>query len=139
MADIKQFLIQAAHKEKASHEEARLATCERESVPDYQADNLKFKLPLGKLQAEGGDMHQFYQFYYQRLEQLHPAVKEAAELKWDMRAEYVDNILDLRPGVLTVMIGTIFKLQKGKPNVINHLTGVIPNIDPINLSFGEYA
>ena len=84
-------------------------------------------------------MHQFYQFYYQRLEQLHPAVKEAAELKWDMRAEYVDNILDLRPGVLTVLIGTIFKLQKGKPNVINHLTGVIPNIDPINLSFGEYA
>ena len=61
------------------------------------------------LQAEGGDMQQFNSFYYRRLEQLKAAVKEAAEMKWDARAEYVDNMLDLRPGTLTVIIGTVFK------------------------------
>lgn len=81
----------------------------RGEVDDYVAENLQFKLPLGKLKADGGDMQQFNQFYYRRLEQLRHAVKEAAEMKWDARAEYVDNILDLRPGSLTVIIGTVFK------------------------------
>ena len=55
-------------------------------------------------------MQQFNSFYYRRLEQLKASVKEAAELKWDVSDEYVDNILDLRPGNLTVIIGTMFKL-----------------------------
>jgi len=96
MADIQQYLIQAAHQEKARQEQQRLATCERESIADYKADNQMFKLPLGKLKEQGGDMQQFNQFYFNRLEQLRPAVKEAAEMKWDERAEYVDNILDIR-------------------------------------------
>lgn len=89
---------------------------------------------------DGGDMQQFNQFYYQRLEQLRAAVKEAAELKWDYRAEYVDNILDLKPGQLTVMIGTIYKLQKGKPNVMGmrDLTTVIKSVDAIDLSFWDF-
>lgn len=56
---------------------------------------------------------------------MRPAVKEAAEIKWDCNAEYVDNILDLRPGKLTVIIGTVFKEQKLKPNVFSNITGVI--------------
>ncbi len=52
-------------------------------------------------------------------------MKEAAEIKWDCNAEYVDNILDLRPGKLTVIIGTVFKEQKLKPNVFSNITGVI--------------
>ena len=83
---------------------------QREADSDYEADNLAFKLPLGKLQSEGGDMQQFNSFYFKRLEQLKGAVKEAAELKWDVHAEYVDNILDLRTGKLTVIIGTLYKL-----------------------------
>ena len=38
----------------------------------------EYRLPLGKLKYEGGDMKQFNLFYYQRLEQLRAAVKEAA-------------------------------------------------------------
>ena len=38
-------------------------------------------------------------------------------MKWDVQADYVDNILDLRTGKLTVIIGTLFKLQKNKPSV----------------------
>ena len=94
MADIQRFLIQAAHQQQELRERSTVKS--RESLADYCADNLAFKLPLGKIKAEGGDMKQFNQFYYQRLEQLRPAVKEAAEMKWQQyRAEYVDNILDL--------------------------------------------
>ena len=50
MADIKQYLIQVAHQEKARQEVARkAANNKRESVSDYEADNFAFKLPLGKL------------------------------------------------------------------------------------------
>ena len=64
-------------------------------------------------------------------------MKEAAELKWDYHAEYVDNILDLRPGVLTVMIGTIFKIQKAKPSVmaLRDMSTVLQQFDPLELVF----
>ena len=67
-------------------------------------------------------------------------MKEAAELKWDYRAEFVENILDLQPGVLTVIIGTIFKEQKKKPCVLSNLTGVISEtggVDPVQLARGK--
>ena len=54
-------------------------------------------------------MQQFNLFYFNRLEKLKPAVREAANLKWDTDAEYVDNILDLRTNCRTVIIGTLFK------------------------------
>ena len=81
-------------------------------------------------------MQQFCSFYYKRLEQLRPEVKEAAELKWDNKGEFVENILDLRPGVKTVIIGTMFKEQKKKPCVFSNLTGVIQTVKAIDLSFG---
>jgi hypothetical protein len=103
MSDILHFLTQTAHIEQERQTRA--------SDSDYKADNTRFKLPLKLLQAKGGDMQQFCSFYYQRLNQLKPAVREAAEIKWDCEAEFVDNILDLKPGQLTVIIGTVFKEQ----------------------------
>jgi len=88
-------------------------------------NNDAFKLPLGKLKAQGGDMQQFCAFYYKRLDQLRGAVKEAAELKWEEKATYVDNILDIKPHETTVIIGTLFKEQKAKQCVFDDLTGVI--------------
>ena len=85
-------------------------------------------------------MQQFNAFYFKRLEQLKFAVKEAAEMKWDVRAEYVDNILDLRTGSLTVIIGTLFKLQSKKPSVFNSdgkdEINIIQTVDQVDLSFG---
>ena len=107
----------------------------RESIHDYKMLNTGFKLPLGKLKEEGG-LQQFCSFYYKRLEQLRAAVKEEAELKWDDRGEFVENILDLKPGIITVIIGTLFKEQKKKPCVFKNLTGVINNVSAIDLSFG---
>ena len=61
-------------------------------------------------------------------------------MKWDARAEYVDNILDLCPGKLTVIIGTLFKEQKRKPDVFADITGVIKNPHQlVDLSFGVHG
>lgn len=59
MADIQEYLIQAVHKEQAAREAARQASQQRESISDYVSDNLAFKLPLGKIKSDGGDMQQF--------------------------------------------------------------------------------
>ena len=68
MADIQKYLIQTAHKQKAKQEQQKMAACQRQSIEDYEADNLTFKLPLGKLKEQGGEMQQFNQFYFKRLE-----------------------------------------------------------------------
>ena len=81
-------------------------------------------------------MQQFCSFYFKRLEELRADVKEAAELKWDDRGEFVENILDLKPGIITVIIGTLFKEQKKKPCVFSNLTGVINSVNAVDLSFG---
>lgn len=81
-------------------------------------------------------MQQFNLFYYKRLEQLRPAVKEAAQLKWNEKIEFVDNILDLKTGRKTVIIGTLFKEQKKKPCVLTNLLGVIKSLEPLQMSIG---
>ena len=83
-------------------------------------------------------MQQFCSFYFKRLEELRADVKEAAELKWDDRGEFVENILDLKPGIITVIIGTLFKEQKKKPCVFANLTGVINSVKAVDLSFGAH-
>ena len=98
--------------------------------------NSAYRLPLGKLKHEGGDMKYFNLFYYKRLEQLRPAVKEAAELRWHGKIDFVDNILDLKTGMQTVIIGTLFKEQKQKPCVLKNLLGTIRGMEPLLMSVG---
>ena len=66
-------------------------------------------------------------------------MNEAAEIKWDTRADYVNNILDLRPGNMTVIIGTVYKEQKVKPEVFTDIAGVIKSVPLLDLSFGVNA
>jgi hypothetical protein len=48
----------------------------------------------------------------------------------------MDNILDLKAGELTVIIGTLFKEQKLKPCVFTNLEGVISAVSSIDCSIG---
>lgn len=41
---------------------------ERESNSDYKMYDDEFTLPLGQLKAEGGDMQQYCNLYFKRLE-----------------------------------------------------------------------
>lgn len=84
-------------------------------------------------------MQQFNAFYYKRLEQLRPAVQDAARLKWEDKYDSIDildNILDLKTNIRTVIIGTLFKEQKKKPSVMHYLCGVIKSVNPMLLSIG---
>eukprot|EP00347_Sterkiella_histriomuscorum_P004668 403359564 len=73
------------------------------------------------------DIVQYATFYWLRLQSLKPHVRESAELKWekDQHLTYVTNILDIRPGQLTVIIGTIFKEMPLKPSILKNVLGVL--------------
>jgi|LauGreDrversion4_2_1035121.scaffolds.fasta_scaffold174855_2 DNA polymerase delta subunit 2 len=49
----------------------------------------------------------------------------------------MDNILDLKTGQLTVIIGTLFKEQRLKPCVFTNLEGVISSVSSLDCSTGE--
>jgi hypothetical protein len=99
--------------------------------------NERFQIPLLEIKAEGGDFQQYCNIYFNRLKQLKPHVKEAAELKWAQHdAVFVDNILDMQQKTTTVIIGTLFKEQKLKPNVFSNITGAINAVSAVDCSFG---
>jgi hypothetical protein len=51
----------------------------------------------------------------------------------------MDNILDLKEGELTVIIGTLFKEQKLKPCVFTNIEGVISAVSSIDCSLGDQS
>ena len=44
--------------------------------------------------------------------------------------EYIENILDIKPNVETVIIGTLFKEMADKPCVLTNLLGVLETAKP---------
>lgn len=73
-------------------------------------------------------MRQFCGFYYHRLQQLKPRVREACEYKFaGSNAEFGQNILDMRTETLTIIVGTLFKEQKKKPCVFDDLEEILPS------------
>ena len=56
-------------------------------------------------------------------------------MKWSKRkCQFLDNVLDMKPGHLSCVIGTIFKEQKKKPNVFANISGVIEGVNAIECS-----
>jgi hypothetical protein len=49
----------------------------------------------------------------------------------------MENILDMKTNQLNVIIGTLFKEQKNKPNVFTNLTGPIKEIDTFECSVSD--
>lgn len=60
-------------------------------------------------------------------------VREAAELKWS-NVKLMGNILDMKAGERTIIIGTLFKEQKKKPTVFTNITGPINAVSAIDCS-----
>eukprot|EP00041_Stephanoeca_diplocostata_P028186 m.789764 g.789764 ORF g.789764 m.789764 type:complete len:484 (-) comp23324_c1_seq2:70-1521(-) len=61
---------------------------------------------------------QFAQIYFQRLVQMRPSLKLAAEKKWG-GVQIEKKLLDMRAGKKCVIIGTIYKEMKLKPNILD--------------------
>ena len=71
---------------------------------------------------------QFATFYYLRLSALKPRVHTNAEIKFKNRAEELNlclkgfgDINDIKPGVPSVVTGTLYKEMKRKPSVLKKL------------------
>jgi hypothetical protein len=101
--------------------------------------NERFYLPLSAIKAnENGELSQYCSLYFNRLKELKPLVKEAAEMKWaKLRPHFMDNILDMQPNRRNVIIGTLFKEQKLKPNVFTNISGAINAVSAFYCSMGE--
>lgn len=98
----------------------------RKSNASYKNMTERFTIEQSK-----DELVQYATFYYQRLNTLKPVVKESAQIRWkDHKVEYIDNILDIKAQVDTVIIGTIFKEMAKKPCVLTNLLGVLATAKP---------
>lgn len=61
---------------------------------------------------------QFAQIYFQRLIQMRPSLLTAAKKKWGT-VPIEKKLLDMRAGKQCVIIGTIYKEMKLKPNILD--------------------
>ncbi|KAF1942727.1 DNA polymerase subunit delta-2 [Clathrospora elynae] len=84
-----------------------------------------FELPTG---GERHYQHQFADLYFLRLAQLKTTVKQKAEAAWhgfelgEMKASFVERVLDVRQGELCWIVGTVFMEMAKKPNVLDDVT-----------------
>lgn len=56
-------------------------------------------------------------------------------MKWD-NVKFMGNVLDMKQGERTIIIGTLFKEQKLKPNVFTNITAPINAVSAIDCSRG---
>ncbi|KAI8984018.1 DNA polymerase alpha/epsilon subunit B-domain-containing protein [Mycotypha africana] len=76
---------------------------------------------------------QYASLYYIRLLKLRHYLLKACQDKWDCipeKPQYVQKTLDLQPGQLSYMLGTIYIEMPKKPNVINDLEDEDTIINP---------
>ena len=65
------------------------------------------------------------------MQALKPRVLEIAENVFPPTAIFISNILDIRQNTLTVLIGTLFKDMKRKPNILKDITGTLGTRKPV--------
>ncbi|KAG0233886.1 DNA polymerase alpha/epsilon subunit B-domain-containing protein [Mortierella sp. GBAus27b] len=83
----------------------------------------------GKLQddfvVQGRDYQQQYShLYFMRLVLMRPMVARRAELQWgslDSRPRHVEKVLEVRPGEVAYLVGTVYMDMKLKPNILSDL------------------
>ena len=80
---------------------------------------------------------QYAAFYYHRLQALKPKVQENAKKTFPLNATFISNILDIRQNTLTVLIGTLFKDMKLKPNILKDITGTLGTRQPMKYCSAE--
>ena len=72
------------------------------------------------------DLIQYATFYFKRLTILRECKKRwQKETDEEAGMDFLNNILDIRPGVLTVIIGTLYKEMPKKPCILSNLVGVL--------------
>ncbi|KAG0357679.1 hypothetical protein BGZ54_000231 [Gamsiella multidivaricata] len=68
---------------------------------------------------------QYAHLYFTRLVLMRPKVLKQAKLKWgslDSTPKHVEKVLDVQPGEISYLIGTVYMDMKLKPNILNDIT-----------------
>ncbi|CAO0802974.1 unnamed protein product [Mucor circinelloides] len=102
---------------------------EREPSSYDQLEELRQQLIIKKHSYK----QQYASMYYVRLLKLRQALADACQSKWMSLPEkprYINKILDIQPGELCYMLGTIYLEMPAKPNVMNNLEDEDSIINP---------
>ncbi|KAG0349292.1 hypothetical protein BG004_008030 [Podila humilis] len=68
---------------------------------------------------------QYAHLYFMRLMLMRPIVLQQAHDKWgslDPKAIHIDKVLDVQPGDISYLVGTVYLDMKLKPNILNDIT-----------------
>ena len=104
-----------------------------EGVEGYAARNEKYIIKGQNLNL--CQLIQYATYYFLRLSILRKHVLEQAKIKWKgekEELEFQNDILDVKPDIKTVMVGTFFKEMAKKPCILKHLDGVLGSRRPRN-------
>ncbi|KAG9292964.1 hypothetical protein G9A89_016326 [Geosiphon pyriformis] len=103
-------------------------TLERVEVTYNELPDLRDALLL----REASYSHQYANLYFIRYTQLAPIVLDVARRKWDSiddgiqsvehGSRYVNKILNVKPGILCFIIGTLYIEMQLKPNILDEVT-----------------
>ena len=89
-----------------------IMACEVERMDAAYAKALQWDLPTASL------THQYANIYFARLANLRKPVLAAAKRRWGELAKTPVKTLDAEPGSAAVIIGTVYKDMKRKPNIL---------------------
>ncbi|KAF9907612.1 hypothetical protein BX616_000372 [Lobosporangium transversale] len=68
---------------------------------------------------------QYAHLYFTRLVLMRPKVLEQAKKQWNSlpsKPKHVEKVLDVQPGEISYLVGTVYTEMKLKPNILNDIT-----------------
>ncbi len=72
--------------------------------------------------------------YAERLASIRPELEKAAMKKWDKKYQVKKSLVDLENNQKSIIIGTLFKEMKKKPNILKEIADDENNMIPVQVS-----
>ena len=77
---------------------------------------------------------QYAPLYAERLASIRPELEKAAVKKWDNKYQVTKSLVDLEYNQKSIIIGTLFKEMKKKPNILKEIADDDNNMIPVQVS-----
>jgi len=78
---------------------------------------------------------QFAPLYAERLATIRPELEKAAAKKWDNKYKITKSLVDLEYNQKSIIIGTLFKEMKKKPNILKEIADDDNNMIPVQVIY----
>jgi DNA polymerase delta subunit 2 len=77
---------------------------------------------------------QYAPLYAERLASIRPELEKAAMKKWNEKYQVKKSLVDLENNQKSIIIGTLFKEMKKKPNILKEIADDENNMIPVQVS-----